>query len=279
MIVAAAVALLVWLWHVKGQSALAPSTGSIAADPDPPVTPPPVKELAKPTSNPLPPQPSLAKRLDTVLQLAAQIPAKESRAVANERIQRWEIRFPNGNTPETYARQLDLLNIELGVLGGGERIDYASRFTKEVPDRRDGPVDDEQRFYMTWRSGAMRDLDSGLLSRAKISASGRIIAQFYPPQLEKMLADLEQRFAAPRPVAQVRHTVFALEPTDKAYEFRVVEQEYVSGEIKRAKPAPAKPDAGKPAAQPDAPKSVPKRGGDAPPAGSPNVPAPIPPAR
>jgi hypothetical protein len=95
---------------------------------------------------------------------------------------------------------------------------------------------------MTWRSGALRDLDNALLSRAKIQTSERIVAQFYPPQLETALADLEKEFAAPRNLAEVRHTVFALMAADKSYEFRVAEQEYVTGEVKNAdaKPAAAK---------------------------------------
>lgn len=248
---ALAIGLLVWLWNKKGQSALAPPTGTVSPDPVPPVAPPPVKELAKPTTNPLPPRPSLAKRLETALQLAAKVPEMQSQSAGDERIQRWEIRFPNGLTSETYASQLDALGIELGVIGGGERIVYASGFSKDVPDKRDGPAADEARFYMTWRSGAMRDLDNALLSRVKISTSERIIAQFYPPQLEKTLADLEQKFAAPRNVAEVRHTVFALTPTDKAFEFRVVEQEFVTGELKKADAKPARPADKPPAAKPD----------------------------
>ena len=218
---------------MKGRSALAASTGTFAPDPDPPIVPPPDKELLKPSPGELPGRLPLDKSIEMLLSAAPAIPVVERHLSANPRIAHWEIRFPSGNTVDTYARQLDALGVELGVIGGSDRIVYASGFTKDKPDRREGRADDEQRFYMTWRSGALRDLDSALLSRAGIPTSERIVAQFYPPTLERTLADLERKFADKRDLAEVRRTVFALEPLDKSYEFRVVEQEYVSGELKK----------------------------------------------
>ena len=227
------VGILNWLWQIKGRSALAASTGTFTPDPDPPIVPPHDKELLKPGPTELPGRMPLDKSIEMLLSAAPAIPIVERHLSANPRIAHWEIRFPSGNTVDTYARQLDALNIELGVIGGSDRIVYASGFTKDKPDRREGRADDEQRFYMTWRSGALRDLDSALLSRAGIPTSERIVAQFYPPTLERMLADLERKFADKRDLAEVRRTVFAIEPLDKSYEFRVVEQEYVSGELKK----------------------------------------------
>ena len=211
VVVVLAIGVLVWLWQLKGRSALGQSTGAVVEpDADPAVIAPPAKNLIKPPRNELPIRVPLEKTLEALVQAAAAISDPPETLATNERVQRWEIRFPTGNTPETYARQLDALGIELGVIGGGERISYASAFTKEQPQRREGSATDEQRFYMTWRSGASRDLDNALLSRAKIQTTDRIIAQFYPAQLEGTLADLEKQFAAPRNVADVRHTVFAL---------------------------------------------------------------------
>lgn len=230
-----AIGSLVWLWQLKGRSALTPSAGVVVEpDPDPPVIAPPIKALIKPPGNELPAGVPLEKTLDALVEAAAAISDPPGPLATNERVQRWEIRFPTGNTPEIYARQLDALGIELGVIGGGERIAYASAFTKEQPERRDGSTADEQRFYMTWRSGTLRDLDNTLLSRAKIRTTDRIVAQFYPAQLESTLADLEKQFATPRNVAEVRHTVFALTAAEKSYVFRVAEQEYMGGEVKNA---------------------------------------------
>ncbi|HEV2969072.1 MAG TPA: hypothetical protein VGY55_03715 [Pirellulales bacterium] len=239
-IIGASVAVLLaagfigWLWQMKGRSALAASTGSVTADPDPPVVAPPAKELVKPTADESAGRVSLDNTLETLLKTATITPNFESPTVGNSRVQRWEIRFPAGNTTESYARQLDGLGIELGVIGGSAKIEYASGFTKDKLQRREGSPSDEQRFYMTWRSGALRDLDNALLARARIPTTGRIVAQFYPPQLEKRLADLEKQFADKHDIAEVRHTIFSLSLTDDGYEFRVVEQEYVSGELKSA---------------------------------------------
>jgi hypothetical protein len=227
------VGMLNWLWQIKGRSAVAASAGAFTLDPDPPIVPPPEKELLKPSSGELPGRLPLDRSIEMLLSAAPAIPVVERHLSTNPRIAHWEIRFPSGNTVDTYARQLDALGIELGVIGGSDRIVYASGFTKDKPDRREGRADDEQRFYMTWRSGALRDLDSSLLSRAGIPTAERIIAQFYPPILERTLADLERKFADKRDLAEVRRTVFTLEPLDKSYEFRVAEQEYVSGELKK----------------------------------------------
>jgi hypothetical protein len=256
-VVVLAVGAIVWLWIVKGRSAMLPTVGSVQPDPDPPVTPPPSKDLVKPPPGDLPGRSSLEARLDAVVRAAATIPDVESHLAGNDRVDRWEIRFPTGNTVETYAKQLDALGIELGVIGGEERITYASRFTKEVPDRREGSPADEHRFYMTWRSGALRDLDNAVLSRAKIQTTGRIVAQFYPPQREAKLMELEKQFAAPRGVNEVRRTVFALVPDDKSFDFRVAEQEYVSGEVKssEAKAISVKPGAEAAQALPPAAKA------------------------
>ncbi|HKD37710.1 MAG TPA: hypothetical protein VKB78_12950, partial [Pirellulales bacterium] len=251
-VVLLAAAVIVRLWVANGRSALAPTVGSVQAEPDPPVNPPPAKELIKPSAGELPIRTSLDARLEGIVRAAADIPDVENRLATNDRVGRWEIRFPTGNTVETYAKQLDALGIELGVIGGEERITYASAFTKDVPETHSGSADNERRFYMTWRSGALRDLDNALLSRAKIQTTGRIVAQFYPPKLETKLTELEKQFAAPRSVNKVRRTVFALVPDDKTFNFRVAEQEYVSGQVKSSddKAAGAKPAENVPSSAP-----------------------------
>ena len=243
------IGFIVWLWTIKGHSALTASTGAVTVDPDPAFAPPAAKELLKPGAKELPARIPLERRLSMLIRGAAAIPDVENRFAANDRVGRWEIRFPSGDTAETYARQLDGLGIELGVIGGGDRIAYGSHFSQEHPEQRRSRGRRTPVLY-DLASGAMRDLDNALLSRAKISTTDRIVAQFYPPQWETTLAALEKQFAGDHPLAEVRHTVFALVPRDKGYEFRVVEQEYVSGEVKYADAAPAKPNPAAPAARP-----------------------------
>ncbi len=56
------------------------------------------------------------------------------------RPQRWEVRFDKGNTLDTYARQLDSLGIELGVITpAGDKVIYLSKFSAGIPTKREGP--------------------------------------------------------------------------------------------------------------------------------------------
>jgi len=62
---------------------------------------------------------------------------------------------------------------------------------------------------MSWRQGRLQEADRQLLERAGVATEGRIIVQFFPPELENTLAMLEQRFAG-RDAAQIRKTIFGL---------------------------------------------------------------------
>ncbi len=189
---------------------------------------------------------SLEKSLEAIARNASKIADVDDAGLAlNTRAKRWEIRFPSGNTVDLYGRQLDALQVELGLVGGGETIGYVSKFTEKKPERREGRAADEDRVYMTWRAGPMRDLDAALLAKAEVSVGDRVIAQFYPPDVEKQLAELELKYAEKHELDDIRRTVFNLRQTDKSYEFVVVEQEYLSGEIKttdKKRAAKGKPD-------------------------------------
>lgn len=142
------------------------------------------------------------------------------------------------------------MGIELGVIGGGDSIAYAGNFGKQ-PNSRVGPGTDEHRAYLVWRSGALANLDAALLSRAKVQAGGRLVVHFLPSELEKNLTSEEREFAAPRNVAEVRRTAFAVVPDGDGFKFRVAEQEYFSGEIKKYDPKPP------PGVKPNAENKVP----------------------
>ncbi len=51
----------------------------------------------------------------------------------------WEVRFPPGNTVETYAKQLDFFGIELGVFGSANDVTYISKLSQPKPATRTGP--------------------------------------------------------------------------------------------------------------------------------------------
>ncbi len=201
---------------IFGRHAKAVHTAAVLTpDPDPPIAPPAAKEFVHPAAEELPGSSDLAKSLEALLAAAAKISDPSDTFTGSGRAKRWDIRFPSGITAETYSRLLDGLRIELGLIGGGEKISYVSGFLKGKPDVREGPAAAERRFYMTWRSGALRDLDSTMLARAGVTAGDRVVAQFYPIETETKLADLEQEFAGKHTLAEIRRTVFGLNGADK----------------------------------------------------------------
>lgn len=138
------------------------------------------------------------------------------------RHKRWEIFFQEGETLEGYAQQLDFFGIELGVVGGGN-VDYARRLAQPKPEQFAGASDAEQRLYMSWRQGGLKQADITLLKRAGIDAKGKIALQFYPPAVENQLAQLEAAFAG-RHASQIRRTRFGVRGEAGRYEFYVIDQ-------------------------------------------------------
>ena len=136
----------------------------------------------------------------------------------------WEVRFPPGNTIESYGRQLDYFRIDLGVLLPNNRVVYASNFSARTPTRREGPADGEKRYYLTWRKGGLEQADRELLAKAGVEP-GRWILKFIPPELEKQLIQLERNRAGDR-ASDIRTTYFGIRPKGRGYEFYVIDQTY-----------------------------------------------------
>jgi hypothetical protein len=139
------------------------------------------------------------------------------------RPQRWEVIFQEGALLQTYARQLDFFKIELGVVGGTTQVQYAFNFTKPTPDRRAGGAGEEKRLYMSWRSGNLREADLALLERAGIATEDKIVVQFFPPELENRLVELELKFAN-RKQGEIRKTRFGIRSVGNGFEPYVLEQ-------------------------------------------------------
>ncbi|MHB8900956.1 MAG: hypothetical protein ACYC6Y_19585 [Thermoguttaceae bacterium] len=137
----------------------------------------------------------------------------------------WEVIFLEGNTTRTYARQLDYFRIEMGVLMPGNKVEYAINFSKDKPDRRSGPADAEQRYYLTWQKGGLREADLELLAKGGVNAGDRPIIKFMPPELELQLMELEKQRAGKRE-KQILATYFAIRPKGSGYEFFVQDQTY-----------------------------------------------------
>ncbi len=138
---------------------------------------------------------------------------------------RWEVRFPPGNTIETYARQLDFFKIVLGVLRPDNTVDYAWGFTQQRPSRARGPSDQETRYYLTWRKGGLEQADRELLGRAGIDPKNDLILKFLTEDLERDLQQKEQAYAGDdsRPI---RTTYFGIRARSGGYEFYVMDQTY-----------------------------------------------------
>ena len=144
------------------------------------------------------------------------------------RWERWEIRFESSSRA-AYAKQLDEFKIELGAAGGGKKnVDYAFNLTKGKPDTRSGPGDKEKRLYMTWRGGTLQQFDQQLLSAAGINTANRLLMQFYPEDVEIILASIENEYGnkQKKTVQEYLKTVFELKPKGSTWEFVVAEMRF-----------------------------------------------------
>lgn len=137
----------------------------------------------------------------------------------------WEVIFLEGNTTGTYARQLDYFKIELGVLMPGNRVEYVKNLSNPRPERDSGAADAENRYYLTWQKGGLREADLELLTKAGVDPEGRPILKFIPPELESHLLQLERERAG-KYADKVRATYFAIRGQGGGYEFFVRDQTY-----------------------------------------------------
>jgi hypothetical protein len=137
---------------------------------------------------------------------------------------RWSIIYPPGQTAEEYARQLDGLGVELGVVQGNQMV-YVSHFSAAQPTIRSGSGQGDNRLYFLWQGGSRKKNDVDLLRKAGINVGSGNIFQFYPKGVEDTLAQLEYRFKGRRP-SEIRKTRFSVVPSGGGgYTFRVEAQE------------------------------------------------------
>jgi hypothetical protein len=137
--------------------------------------------------------------------------------------QRWEVRLAPGTNQETYARGLDYFGIELGVIGGAKEVVYLSKFSQPKPEQRTGPSRKDHRLYMIWQGDGTAD--QTLAIRAGLTLQDKIIAQFYPPEVEKQLADLERAYAEEHQHKTIEKTIFAMKAQGDGFVFYVMDQQ------------------------------------------------------
>ncbi len=138
---------------------------------------------------------------------------------------RREIRFEPASLLE-YAQWLDFFKIELGVLGQDNKVYYAYNLSHAKPDVRVGDPAQETRLYMNPTDSQFAALDRQLAEKAGIATKGPIILQFYPPEAQAILINLEQKQAGTRKPETIRGTVFRVTHTGTNFEFSVADQTY-----------------------------------------------------
>lgn len=138
---------------------------------------------------------------------------------------RWEINFGDGNTLETYARQLDFFGIELGVIGIGQTT-YAKNLSRPKPETYVKPSKEEKRLWMNWKRGKLKEADRELAAKAGLPVNGRLILQFYPDPTEQMLLAAEHEYKD-IDASKIRKTRFGVRQVGGGYEFYVIEQTYL----------------------------------------------------
>lgn len=135
---------------------------------------------------------------------------------------RWSVVYPSGQTIEEYARQLDSLHVELGTTAGNV-LQIASNFSGSPSKRTVSPAG-EKRLYFLWQGGSRKGNDIELLKKAGINVGEAPVFQFYPKDVEDVLAQLEVRYRGRQPI-EIRSTKFAVVPSGGKYGFKVLSQE------------------------------------------------------
>lgn len=142
--------------------------------------------------------------------------------------ERWEVRL-NAGSINVYAQQLDFFKVELGVAGGGSpNVDYISNLSASKPTTRVGKPQDEKRVRFLQRSGPLRDADRELATKAGVNIQGRVVFQFYSPEMYQQLLRLENQRKGMRPIREVQKTIFGVKGGPGRWEFHVIDQTYRS---------------------------------------------------
>jgi hypothetical protein len=141
------------------------------------------------------------------------------------REQRWFVSYNDRETLQEYGKQLEYFKIELGMLTRDGKLVYLSKLSTAKPvSRATSSGKGESRLYMTWQGGARRRADVQLFEKAGIDVGQNVLMQFYPPEVEQILAKLELDYKK-RALKDIRRTSIGTRPKADGYEF------YVTGQI------------------------------------------------
>jgi hypothetical protein len=140
------------------------------------------------------------------------------------REQRWSIVYTPGQTIDQYARQLDALGVEMAVVASAEQLLYISHFSNPLPTKRHGTGRSDHRLYFLWQGRGRKPSDIELFKRAGVEIGDENVFQFYSPEAERRLAELEVRYKGRSP-GEIRITRFQVVAKGSSYDFAVVAQE------------------------------------------------------
>lgn len=139
--------------------------------------------------------------------------------------ERWEIRYTTASR-EAYAQQLDALRIVLGAISRDTPdIVYLENLSTS-PATRSGRKSEEKRVFFNYNQGVLKDWDTQFMADAGINLRNRILVQFYPPEIQTTLLQLEQRKLGNRKIDEVFRTVFGVRPAGGGFEFYVIDQSF-----------------------------------------------------
>jgi hypothetical protein len=140
------------------------------------------------------------------------------------REQRWSIVYTPGQTIDQYARQLDALGVEMAVVASADQLLYISHFSNPTPTKRHGTGRSDHRLYFLWQGRGRKPSDIELFRRAGVEIGDENVFQFYSPEAERRLAELEVRYKGRSP-GEIRITRFQVVAKGSSYDFAVVAQE------------------------------------------------------
>ncbi|MEM9185504.1 MAG: hypothetical protein AAGB00_03300 [Planctomycetota bacterium] len=128
-----------------------------------------------------------------------------------------------------YARWYDSYGIELGVLdASGVNAYYASNLGDSKPTVRQGKRMEEKRYAFPASAGPLYQFDVRFAQKAGIAKYGKILYQFFPNEVYRILLGREEAEAkkAGKRVDEIKRTVFRVEQRGSNFDFVVVEQLY-----------------------------------------------------
>ncbi len=146
--------------------------------------------------------------------------------------ERWEIVFESGLTEDEYARQLDFLQIELGVVMDDNLIRISQIASRKPAVRVTDSRPARGEVVLIWRDERRRQVDLGFIRKSGevTPAENAVVLHFLPSQTASKLLGLEREYAADHgrlDMKLVSKTRFVLRQTGAGYEIVIVKQNYL----------------------------------------------------